>query len=118
MELADLRVGIDREQSLGVAGFHVADEEPGGSEVHFALVPSNDSMETTAVGPPNPAAIARLRRIRAGRESRLKTTRRVGNEFRVCTFGSTRPRRAISQFRTTDTSPAAPRVWPRAPLCD
>ena len=44
--------------------------------------------------------------------------RRVGSGVRVWTFGGTTPRRWASQFSTTETSPDAPRLWPRAPLCE
>ena len=36
----------------------------------------------------------------------------------VFTFGGTTPVRWAMQFKTTDTKPEAPRLWPKAPLCE
>ena len=50
-----------------------------------------ETQLTTAVGPPKPVAMARLRRIRAFAASRFSRMRRVGSGLRVCTLGGIMP---------------------------
>src|SRR5687768_16497734 len=78
-----------------------------------------DDYETrlaAATAPPNPAATATLRRTGCRSGSRQRDTRLVGSGSRVWTFGGMTPVTCAWQFSTTDTRPAAPRLWPRAPL--
>jgi hypothetical protein len=60
--------------------------------------------------------MATLRLTGRSHASLETTTARVGSGSIVLTFGSTTPWRWLAQFSTTDTSPAAPRLCPSAPL--
>src|SRR5438445_210890 len=78
----------------------------------------SESNDTTAVGPPNPDAVAMLRRIARVTAPGAMRTLLVGKGSVVFTFGGTRPAQCDAQLRTIATKPAAPRLWPRAPLCE
>jgi hypothetical protein len=69
-----------------------------------------DSNDTTAMGPPKPAASAKLRKIGRLVIIALSSTRWAGSGFRKFTFGGTIPSRCIRQLSATETIPAAPRL--------